>query len=147
MNHRRSWFTDLCLLWLIGVSVVALMWPATFFWVRGPWVVGALTHVMLGMGFTLTVPDFRRLLRMPGSLAHDLRQRPVSATADFEECLNRVVAAARAAGKAAGILVRDPSELPQRVQQGFTRLAVESDLALLRDAFRTLIRTTKDIPT
>ncbi len=83
----------------------------------------------------------------PADLQHDLRHRPASATADFEECLNRVVAAARAAGKAAGILVRDPSELPQRIQQGFTRLAVQSDLALLRDAFRTLIRTSKEIAT
>ena len=30
----------------------------------------------------------------PADLQHDLRHRPVSATADFEECLNRVVAAA-----------------------------------------------------
>jgi 2-dehydro-3-deoxyglucarate aldolase/4-hydroxy-2-oxoheptanedioate aldolase len=82
----------------------------------------------------------------PADLQHDLRHRPVSATADFEKCLNRVVAAARAAGKAAGILVRDPAELPQRLKQGFTRLAVQSDLALLRDAFRTTIQTTKDIP-
>ena len=69
MKHRPSWFTDSYLLWLIGVSVVALMWPATFFWFRGQWVVWALTLVMLGMGFTLTVDDFRRLFRMPGSLA------------------------------------------------------------------------------
>ncbi|MCX6907638.1 MAG: phosphotransferase [Verrucomicrobia bacterium] len=69
MKHRRSWFTDLYLLWLIGVSVVALLLPPTFLWFRGQWVVWALTIVMLGMGFTLTVDDFRRLFRMPGSLA------------------------------------------------------------------------------
>ncbi|MBI5685861.1 MAG: phosphotransferase [Verrucomicrobia bacterium] len=69
MKHSRSWFTDLYLLWLIGVSVVALLWPVTFIWFRGQWVVWALTLVMLGMGFTLTVEDFRRLFRMPGSLA------------------------------------------------------------------------------
>lgn len=69
MKHSRSWFTDLYLLWLIGVAVVALLWPATFLWFCGQWVVWALTLVMLGMGFTLTVDDFRRLFRMPGSLA------------------------------------------------------------------------------
>lgn len=68
MKHSRSWFTDLYLLWLIGVAVVALLWPATFLWFCGQWVVWALTLVMLGMGFTLTVDDFRRLFRMPGSL-------------------------------------------------------------------------------
>ena len=82
----------------------------------------------------------------PADLQHDLRQRPVSATADFEECLNRVVAAACAAGKAAGILVREPSELPHRLRQGFTHAAVQSDLSLLRDAFRTMIQTTRAIP-
>jgi BASS family bile acid:Na+ symporter len=69
MKHSRSWFTDLYLLWLIGVSVIALLVPPTFLWFRGQWVVWALTLVMLGMGFTLTVDDFRRLFRMPGSLA------------------------------------------------------------------------------
>jgi 2-keto-3-deoxy-L-rhamnonate aldolase RhmA/predicted neuraminidase len=78
----------------------------------------------------------------PADLQHDLRHRPVAATADFEECLRRVVAAAHAAGKAAGLLVRDPSELPQRVKQGFTCVAVQSDLAILRDAFRAMIQST-----
>lgn len=74
----------------------------------------------------------------PADLQNDLRHRPLSDTADYEACLDRVVAAANAAGKAAGILVRDPSELPQRVKQGFIHLAVQSDLALLRDAFHTI---------
>ena len=74
----------------------------------------------------------------PTDLQHDLKHRSPAASGQFEECLSRVVAAARTAGKAAGILLRDPSELPQRVQQGFTHLAIQSDLGLLRDAFRTL---------
>ena len=69
MKHRRSWFTDFYLLWLISVAAIALLRPEAFLWFRGPWVVWALTLVMLGMGFTLTLDDFRRLLRMPGSLA------------------------------------------------------------------------------
>ncbi|MCX6900273.1 MAG: hypothetical protein NT105_16445 [Verrucomicrobia bacterium] len=55
MKHRRSWFTDLYLLWFIGVSAVALLLPPTFLWFRGQWVVCALSLVMLVMGFTLTV--------------------------------------------------------------------------------------------
>jgi 2-keto-3-deoxy-L-rhamnonate aldolase RhmA len=81
----------------------------------------------------------------PADLQHDLRHRSASTPADFEECLNRVTVSACGAGKAAGILVRDPAELPQRMKQGFTYLAVQSDLALLRDAFRTMIQTTGDI--
>ncbi|MFN0079845.1 MAG: aldolase/citrate lyase family protein, partial [Prosthecobacter sp.] len=83
----------------------------------------------------------------PADLQHDLKHRDQSADGDFEACLNRVVSAAHAAGKAAGILVRDPSELPHRLGQGFTHIAVQSDLALIRDAFRTIVRTNKDIPT
>ena len=69
MKHRGSWFTDLYLLWLIAFAVIALLKPETLIWFRGQWVVWALTLVMLGMGLTLTLDDFRRLFRMPGSLA------------------------------------------------------------------------------
>ena len=82
----------------------------------------------------------------PSDLQHDLRHRPATGTADFEDCLARVVAAARSAGKHAGTLVRDISELPHRLEQGFTQLAVQSDLALLRDAFSGILRTARTIP-
>lgn len=76
----------------------------------------------------------------PADLRHDLTHRSLPAANDFEECLTRVVAAARGAGKAAGILVRDPAELPLRSNQGFVHLAVQSDVALLRDAFRGILQ-------
>ena len=82
----------------------------------------------------------------PADLQQDLRHHPATATADFEECLARVVAAARSAGKRAGTLVRDISELPYRLDQGFTQLAVQSDLALLRDGFSAILRAAKAIP-
>ena len=74
----------------------------------------------------------------PADLQHDLAVRQPAAGSGFEDCLDRVVAAARAAGKAAGILVREPSDLPRRVEQGFSFVAVESDVAILRNAFRGL---------
>jgi 2-dehydro-3-deoxyglucarate aldolase/4-hydroxy-2-oxoheptanedioate aldolase len=80
----------------------------------------------------------------PADLQHDLQHCNASATVDFEDCLNRVVQAARNSGKAAGLLVRDPSELPRRLQQGFTYIALQSDLSLLRDAFRAMIHTTQN---
>jgi 2-keto-3-deoxy-L-rhamnonate aldolase RhmA len=82
----------------------------------------------------------------PADLQHDLRYRPATDTADFEDCLARVVAAAHSAGKRAGTLVRDISELPRRLDQGFKQLAVQSDLALLRDAFSGILRTARAIP-
>jgi len=74
----------------------------------------------------------------PADLQHDLAVRQPAAAAGFEDCLDRVVAAARAAGKAAGILVRELGDLPRRAEQGFSFVAVESDVAILRNAFRGL---------
>jgi 2-dehydro-3-deoxyglucarate aldolase/4-hydroxy-2-oxoheptanedioate aldolase len=74
----------------------------------------------------------------PADLQHDLAVRQPAAGSGFEDCLDRVVAAARAAGKAAGILVREPGDLPRRAEQGFSFVAVESDAAILRNAFRGL---------
>ena len=74
----------------------------------------------------------------PADLQHDLAVRQPAAGSGFEDCLDRVVAAARAAGKAAGILVREPGDLPRRAEQGFSFVAVESDVAILRNAFRGL---------
>jgi 2-keto-3-deoxy-L-rhamnonate aldolase RhmA len=74
----------------------------------------------------------------PADLQHDLAVRQPAAVPGFEDCLDRVVAAAHAAGKAAGILVREPGDLPRRAEQGFSFVAVESDVAILRNAFRAL---------
>ncbi len=62
-------FTSLYPVWIIASSVMALIWPETLRWFSGQWVVWALTIVMLSMGLTLTVGDFRRLGKMPGAVA------------------------------------------------------------------------------
>ena len=56
-------------LWLAGCAAVALVNPASFAWFNGGWITAALGTVMLGMGLTLTVADFRRLLSAPGALS------------------------------------------------------------------------------
>jgi 2-dehydro-3-deoxyglucarate aldolase/4-hydroxy-2-oxoheptanedioate aldolase len=81
----------------------------------------------------------------PADLQHDLRNTPAPGSLAFEECLERVLTAARAAGKHAGILLRDESELRDRVAQGFTQLAVQSDLSLLREAFRAILLKTRAV--
>jgi hypothetical protein len=75
----------------------------------------------------------------PADLQHDLGHRFGAAARDHEECFHRVVRAARSANKQAGLLIRDATELPRRLQQGVTYLAVQSDLALLRESIRALI--------
>jgi BASS family bile acid:Na+ symporter len=62
-------FTALYPVWIVASSVMALIWPDTLRWFSGPWVVWALTIVMLSMGLTLTIDDFRRLAKMPGAVA------------------------------------------------------------------------------
>lgn len=69
MHRLLTWFTNLYPVWLIGSAVVALWHPPVFAWCTGQWIAWALMIVMLGMGFTLSVDDFRNLFKMPGSLA------------------------------------------------------------------------------
>lgn len=82
----------------------------------------------------------------PADLERDLAGQPAASRPDFEICVARVATAARAAGKAAGILVRDPADLHVRRRQGFSLIAVQSDVALLRDAFRALLGAAKTPP-
>lgn len=69
MQRFIAWFTNLYVVWLVLAVAIALFHPPTFAWFTGQWIVWALSIVMLGMGFTLSVDDFRRLLAMPGSIA------------------------------------------------------------------------------
>lgn len=64
--HR---FTNVYMLWLVVFAIAGYLKPDLLRWFSGPWILAALTTVMLGMGITLTVADFRRLLKMPGCVA------------------------------------------------------------------------------
>lgn len=75
----------------------------------------------------------------PADLRHDIEHNPFSESPGYEECLDEVLAAARSAGKEAGILVRDPAEVTCHAERGFTCIAVDSDLAILRQAYQTLV--------
>ncbi|SKA99751.1 bile acid:Na+ symporter, BASS family [Prosthecobacter debontii] len=61
--HR---FTNLYMLWLVLFAITGYLKPDLLSWFSGQWILAALTTVMLGMGITLTMGDFRRLLKMPG---------------------------------------------------------------------------------
>jgi BASS family bile acid:Na+ symporter len=55
-------------LWVLLGGVLALVHPPLFTWFA-PFVVWALAVVMLGMGVTLSVDDFRNVLKMPRAVA------------------------------------------------------------------------------
>jgi 2-keto-3-deoxy-L-rhamnonate aldolase RhmA len=82
----------------------------------------------------------------PADLQHDLRHGSEPNPPDYEHCLSRVVEAAGSAGKSAGILLRAPAELGRRVAQGFTHVAVQSDLSLLREAFGAILKEAGSLP-
>src|SRR6218665_1190136 len=69
MHGLISRFTDLYPVWVISFAVIGLLKPEALTWFSGPWVVWALSAVMLGMGFTLTIDDFKRIFKLPGSVA------------------------------------------------------------------------------
>jgi 2-keto-3-deoxy-L-rhamnonate aldolase RhmA len=75
----------------------------------------------------------------PADLRHDLEHHPEWNVADFEACLDAVVNATLKYGKAAGILCRDVETITKFADQGFTEIAVESDLSILRQAYLKIL--------
>jgi 2-keto-3-deoxy-L-rhamnonate aldolase RhmA len=61
-----------------------------------------------------------------------------NSTITYEEALARVLAAAKSAGVHTGILARDRADVPKLLALGFTKVAVDSDLALLRAGFASI---------
>lgn len=71
----RRWLnltTNLFPLWVVLGGVIALIHPPVFTWFRGKAIVWGLAVIMLGMGMTLTFQDFKRVLRMPTTVAAGL---------------------------------------------------------------------------
>ncbi len=79
----------------------------------------------------------------PADLQHDLKHRAASAPGDYAHCLRKVVAAAQEAGKQTGILIRDLTDLTHHHDLGFTHIAVDSDLAILRKSYLHIISSAK----
>ena len=62
-------FVNLYPLWIVLASGIGILYPPAFTWFSSRWIETAISVVMLGMGFTLTLDDFRRLFKIPGSFA------------------------------------------------------------------------------
>jgi 2-dehydro-3-deoxyglucarate aldolase/4-hydroxy-2-oxoheptanedioate aldolase len=75
----------------------------------------------------------------PADLRHDLEHNPFGESPEYEACLDQVLAAVHATGKEAGILVRDAAEVAAHAARGFTWIAVDSDLSILRKTYQHLV--------
>ncbi len=72
----------------------------------------------------------------PADLSHSLRIPGQFQHADYLAALDRVVAACRAHGKAAGILVYDTTVVPRHLELGFTFVGIGADAAFVADGAR-----------
>ena len=70
----------------------------------------------------------------PADLAFDLKARHSAHT--FDECVATILKAARDHGKGSGILVRQGDDREMLRSLGFTWVAMDSDLSLVREGFR-----------
>ena len=69
-----------------------------------------------------------------------LQSYPERTDLDFTACLREVAAAAKEAGKACGLFCRQTDDFAELQALGFTHLAVETDLTLLRESYRNVIQ-------
>jgi bile acid:Na+ symporter, BASS family len=60
--------TNLFPLWSVLVAVVALWWPEAFLWYGKETITIGLGIIMLGMGLTLSLADFRRVWQRPAAI-------------------------------------------------------------------------------
>lgn len=67
-----SILTNLFPVWVLLCCGGALFWPEAFTWFDRPFIVWGLGIIMLGMGITLSLDDFKRALTMPRSIAMGL---------------------------------------------------------------------------
>jgi BASS family bile acid:Na+ symporter len=69
MTHWLNLLTNLFPLWVLLGGGLALIHPPLFTWFTGQAIVWGLAIIMLGMGITLSVEDFKAVLKMPRAIA------------------------------------------------------------------------------
>ncbi|MCL4788635.1 MAG: bile acid:sodium symporter family protein [Verrucomicrobia bacterium] len=72
MNRLLPLLTNLFPVWVLLGGALALVQPRWFTWFSGDYITWGLAVIMLGMGLTLSVDDFRSALRMPRAMASGL---------------------------------------------------------------------------
>lgn len=76
----------------------------------------------------------------PMDLQLNLKAYPQRATRDYADCLREVAAAAESAGKASGLIMRKSDDAAAFQSLGFTHLAIETDITVLREGYRQLLQ-------
>jgi bile acid:Na+ symporter, BASS family len=71
MNRLLQITTNLFPVWVVLGGVLALIYPPWFIWFRGQAIVWGLAVIMLGMGITLRLEEFQRVLKCPARLLWD----------------------------------------------------------------------------
>ncbi len=69
MQRYLNWFTTLYPVWLVGLSIIAFFNPESMLWFDKNWIFWSLAASMLAMGLTIDLADFKRIGKMPGSVA------------------------------------------------------------------------------
>jgi len=75
----------------------------------------------------------------PADLRLNLQAYPGRDSRDYDACLREVLAAAAACGKGCGILINQADDAMAFQAMGFTHLACETDLTLLREDYRRVV--------
>ena len=65
MNRLLALATNLFPIWVLFGGALALVEPKVFTWFSGEYITWGLAVIMLGMGITLSVEDFKSVLKMP----------------------------------------------------------------------------------
>ncbi len=68
MRKLLDQFVNLYPVWIVTSSLIGFIYPPSFAWFTGDLMVYALAIVMLGMGLTINVDDFKQLKKMPGAI-------------------------------------------------------------------------------
>ena len=81
----------------------------------------------------------------PADLKLALNHQPPEHAIDFEEALRQVAAAAKVYGKKAGILLRDRHDFVNLLSIGYSCIAIDSDLGILRKGYQGLMAWYKQV--
>jgi 2-dehydro-3-deoxyglucarate aldolase/4-hydroxy-2-oxoheptanedioate aldolase len=79
----------------------------------------------------------------PADLSHSLGVPGQFASERYQDALRRVVAACRAHGKAAGILLYDPKTFAPHLQLGFTFMGIGADYSYVLEGARAALATAR----
>src|ERR1043165_3039287 len=69
MTRWLNLLTNAFPVWVVLVGIAALIHPPLFTWFSNKWITWGLAVIMLGMGITLSLDDFKGVMKMPRAVA------------------------------------------------------------------------------